>query len=227
MDTLKYLNSETVFKDDAFLALCENFDSRRGRFEEYYSRISSDIKKDEFLRVSVAYLFFVKKGDWRVVVPRSDELIDYITNSFKLVALIAIIESLSTDKFEDFYQWLTKEDKFPIIDQKQLGSLYNTYKEEYGSIRKCKRFFTSLPSDVRNDLLRCIQHDRKPLEKIEWFVDLLYQARSRFAHGVDASTEFSGNHLARYRRKHVVWNLPIGKLLKAFEIGLLNHFNNK
>ena len=64
MRKLKYLDNETIYKDDAYLALHERFDSQQ-QFEDYYSRLKSEIEKNEFLRVSVSYLFFVKNGDWK------------------------------------------------------------------------------------------------------------------------------------------------------------------
>ena len=38
MRKLKYLDNETIYKDDAYLALHERFDSQQ-QFEDYYSRL--------------------------------------------------------------------------------------------------------------------------------------------------------------------------------------------
>jgi len=98
---------------------------RKLKYELYYSQLQSDDDKNEFLRASVAYLFFVKHGDWEIRVPSSERVVDYVTNSFKLVALISIIESLSNERFVDFDQWLKKQsDVYPISDQGQLDSLF-------------------------------------------------------------------------------------------------------
>jgi hypothetical protein len=227
MRKFKYLNDEETYKEDAFLALGNQFESRN-RFEKYYSQIESKNDRNEFLRVSAAYLFFVRNGNWKVDVPRSNELIDYFTNSFKLVALLGIIESLSSEKFEDFYQWLRKHDDFlPISDKTQLDSYYQDYKKDFGAIRKCKQFFVSLPESLQEELKQSINIDGKPLATIERFAEMLYQARSGFAHEVQSTTEFSGNHFGSFQGKRTHWKLRISRLLAAFEIGLLSHFKNQ
>jgi len=84
-------------------------------FDAFYAALT-DEQKDEFLRVGSSYLFLVKQGNWHVEVEGSNPVIDYFTNSFKLVSLFSLIESLSSEKHRDFYEWLghVGEEIFPI-----------------------------------------------------------------------------------------------------------------
>lgn len=52
--------------------------------------------------------------------------------------------------------------------------------------------------------------------------------RSGFAHELDNAAELNGHHvITRSGGKTVVWKLPIGVLLEAFEVGLLTHFDSE
>jgi hypothetical protein len=225
--SLKYLRDELTYKGDGFLAFRDRFGSRAD-FDAYYSQIGSDDAKDEFLRAATSYLFFVKNGNWIVDVPRSNPRISYFTNSFKLVATLGVIESLSSEKFEDFYDWLKKRPSvFPIEDPKQLNPLYSKYKTEFGAIRRCMGFFKRLPQRLQDTLLSCIKISGEHPKRIEKFVELLYRTRSGFAHEVKNAAELDGHHVYDVvNGKRVVWQLPIDTLLHAVEIGLLLHFNN-
>ena len=146
----KYCDDE-VYKDDACRALSSQFKTYQN-FESFYASLKDCEAKDEFLRICSSYLFFVKNGDWHVNVPRSNPVIEYFANSFKLVALLAIIESLSDKKNVDFFCWLaTKEQNglFPITDRSQLQKLDDEYKSTYGSIRRCKSFFAKLSPSMQ------------------------------------------------------------------------------
>jgi hypothetical protein len=139
-----------------------------------------------------------------------------------------VIESLSREKFEDFYDWLKKRpNEFPIENPKQLNPLYSEYKDNFGAIRRCKGSFKRLPLKLQDKLLGCIKIDGQHPERIEKFVELLYRSRSGFAHEVDNVSELDG-HLVFdvVNGKRVVWQLPINTLPHAVEAGLLLHFNN-
>ncbi len=224
MPNHKYLNNETIYKEDTYLAFKGRFATRQ-EYESFYAKIKNDDAKNNFLRVGTTYLFFVKNGDWEVNVPRSNRLVGYFTNSFKLVALMAIIESLSNEKYEDFFQWIMKDQSnFPIGDKHKLDVLYKNYKKDYGSIKKCKVFFASLSQPIQNELCHSVSLDGKPLVSIEHFANLLYRTRSSFAHEVGTTNIFSGNHFEKYNKKLVRWKLEINRLLEIFEIGVLSHF---
>ena len=123
----------------AYLAVREHFASHDD-FINYFNSIKTNERKNLFLRTASFYLFLVKQGDWVVDVPGSDKVIDYLTNTYKYVAIFSLIESISEEKSIDFYTFLIRKKsqiKFPIIDKNQLGEHYSRYKDEFGSIRRC------------------------------------------------------------------------------------------
>jgi len=218
------------YLDDAYRALKENFKDYE-EFESFYSGIQDGKIRDEFLRVSSSYLFFVKNGQWHVEVPRSDPVIDYFSNSFKLVAILAIIESMSAEKHIDFFEWLVKKQNripFPIESKNTLQKHYNSYKADYGSIKKCKKFFEGLPEETTKQICQLITIEGKPLKSVEIFVELLYGSRSDFAHATDISIEIGDwTHLGKHKGKTVVWRrFKLEYLLQIFEEGLISRFNN-
>jgi hypothetical protein len=225
----KYCDDD-VYKDDAYQALSSQFENRLD-FESFYSSLNDHETKDEFLRVGSSYLFFVKNGDWHVHGTRSNSLIDYFTNSFKLVALLAIIESLSDKKNVDFFFWLSEKakdqkDLFPIIDRSQLQNLYDDYKKEYGSIRRCKSFFANLSPATKENLCNSIKVDGKS-ESIEKVAERIYQVRSGFAHEIDATLEISNfKCFSSEGNKKVVWELSMKLLQSSFEEGVVAHFKS-
>ena len=136
-------------------------------FDAFYVTLS-DEQKDDFLRVASSYLFLVKQGDWHVTVEGSNPVIDYFTNSFKLVSLFSLIESLSSEKHQDFYGWLghTGGDIYPISDKAALKHLHEKYKTTFGSIRRCVVFFERLSSAQQLDLCNSIQVNGAPVKSI-------------------------------------------------------------
>lgn len=220
---------DSVYKDDTWQALSSQFKDRK-EFESFYSSLNGSELRNEFLRIGSAYLFFVKNGDWHVTVQRSNPVIEYFTNSFKLVALLAIVESLSGKENIDFYDWLLEQDQrdlFPIVDGKRMRKLYDEYKQDYGSIRRCKDFFVNLPPQTQKKLRESIIIDNKPVETIQRFVSMIYQIRSRFAHESDAALEVSDIWcFSMEKNKRVAWNFPMKLLQQAFEEGVVTHFRN-
>jgi hypothetical protein len=216
--------------DDAFRAFESQF-YNRSEFDKFYTSLVDCRLKDDFLRVASSYLFFVKCGDWHVNVPRSNPIIEYFTNSFKLVALIAIIESLSDKKHIDLYSWLLSKEnlkEFPITGKEHLTSLYTKYKQDYGSIRRCKTFFENLPSKTKEDLRSAIKIEGKPAKNIKKVVDLIYRVRSGFAHENALNLEISNiTCYANDGNKRVIWRMPMSLLETAFEEGVLIYFTNK
>lgn len=226
----KYCDDDD-YKDDAYQALSSQFENRQ-IFESFYSSLIDDETKDEFLRVSSSYLFFVKNGDWHVRVPRSNSLIKYFTNSFKLVALLAIIESLSGKKNVDFFSWLSekakdRKDFFPIQNKSQLQKLHDAYKLEYGSIRRCKSFFTNLSLTTKEQLRKSITIEGEPVQSIEKVAEMIYKVRSGFAHDINTNLEVSNSMcFTMESNKRVAWNLPMRLLQISFEEGVMAHFQS-
>lgn len=225
---LKFISDEQTYKADAYIALSSRFASKT-EFEIFYSSLSDDVTKDRFLRVATLYLFLVKKGEWRVDVPRSNPVIDYFTNSFKLVALLSLIESLSEHEHKDFYQWLCGSEQksaFPIADRAALSKLNALHKAQHGSIRRCKAFFESMPTDQKATLCKAVQLGGKHIESVSEIAAYLYDLRSKFAHeGQFVLGITNGTAISNYRGKRIVSRMSMTKLLEAFEIGLVEHFS--
>lgn len=224
----RYIADEDTYKQDAYLALTSRFDSRDD-YERFYSSLSDSATKDEFLRATVFYLFFVKKGDWHVSVERSNPVIGYFTNSFKLVALFSLIESLSDKHHMDFYQWLCKEtgeSVFPIGNQAALSKLDDRYKDAHGSIRRCKAFFENLPAASQKALCNAIKIGGKPLDSVTKVAEFLYEARSKFVHEAQFVLEVSNvTAFSRKGNKVVQSELSIEVLLETVEEGILAYFD--
>lgn len=217
-----------VFKQDTYEALSSQFKDN-DEFEAFYSNLKNDHVKDDFLRVGSAYLFFVKSGDWHVNVERSNPVIDYFTNSFKLVSTLSIAEGLNNKKHIDFFQWLNKrknQHRFPIDDKIQLKNHYELYKKEYGSIHNVKDFFNNLSGKTKAHLCSFVTVNRKEVENIEELIKLIYQARSNFAHSTQHTLEFSnGLHFGGTEDKKIVWkSFKFEYLLAAVEEGIVLHF---
>ena len=199
-----------------------------GKFEKFYDSLI-DEDKDEFLRIGSLYLFLVKQGDWHVDVEGSDPVIDYFTNSFKLVSLFSLIESLSSEKHQDFYEWLghVKEQMYPIIDKAALKRLHEEYKATFGSIRRCVAFFHRLPRERQVELCSSIQTKDAPLKCVTEVAQFLYNLRSKFVHEGKLVLDLSGGtFISRHRNAVTVTQLSLPTLLAVFEEGVVAHFSN-
>jgi hypothetical protein len=150
-------------------------------FETFYSGLK-DKEKDLFLGIASKYVFLVKHGDWHVDVEDCDPVIDYLTNSFKLVSLFSLIESLSSEKHEDFYDWLQKQEggTFPIPNRSKLKCFYEKYKNTHGSIRRCVKFFERLPLERQAALRLAFKVRGAPVSDIKAVAEILYNLRSKF-----------------------------------------------
>ncbi|MBU1937012.1 hypothetical protein KKG05_06395 [bacterium] len=222
----RYIKNEQPFKDDAFLALKSRFPDRES-FEEFYESLSSPEKKDEFLRITSFYLFLVKQGDWHISVEGYDPIIDYFTNSFKLVALFSLIESLTDLKHQDFYQWLASQPDsiFPISNKSDLRHLYEDYKKSFGSIRRCVSFFERLPDKQKTALCNSIHINGTAIQNIKKLAQLLYDIRSEFVHAAQLVLLVSESPIFHIEKNKTVRSrLSVNILLDAFEEGVLCYF---
>jgi hypothetical protein len=172
----------------------------------------------------------VKRGDWHVSVEGSAPLVDYISTSFKVVALFALIESLSDELHQDFYGWLCSKDtktSFPIPDPAALSKLNEEYKSTYGSIRRCVAFFNRLPSERQQALCTAIRVNGKPLASIKKVAEFLYDLRSKFVHEARFVLSLVGyTALSMKGEKVVQIDLSAETLLEAFEEGVLAYFGH-
>ncbi len=225
---LRYLYNRDKFLEYAYLALNNHFSSRE-EFEEYFESIKGDDRKNLFLRTASFYLFMVKGGDWLVDVPDSNNSIDYLTNTFKYIAIFSLIESLSEEKFVDFYQFIVSKKhgiQFPIIDKIKLDEVYRKYKENFGSIKRCISFFKALPLDRQRDLVSRLEI-RGTEASIENLAKYLYELRSKFVHEAELVLHMSyGTTVSRKKKKLVVCRLSIKDTMLFFEEGLIEQFRN-
>lgn len=226
----RYVASEAAFKEDAFAALSSRFTDRQA-FEMFYATLGTPARKDDFLRVSSFYLFLVKQGDWCITVPGYDQVIDYYTNSFKLVALFSLIESLTEVQHQDFFQWLSSQNSaevFPITNKTDLERLHGTYKRSYGSIRRCVSFFERLPAKQKTRLCESIQPGGTPISNIKKLAEHLYQLRSKFVHEAQFVLQIGETPMFSFEKSKVTRNtLTVPILLEAFEEGVLAYFNEE
>ena len=227
MKDLRYLEARATFLEYAYLALCEHFPSH-GDFDNYFNAIKTDEMKNLFLRTASFYLFFVKRGNWVVEVPGADNVIDYITNSYKFVTIFSLIESLkSGEKFIEFFEFLVRKTsriQFPIDDKKKLGEHYSRYKNEFGSVRHCISFLKALPSETRNELISKLKVNGTD-SSIENLARSLYEMRSKFVHeGKPVLHMSEAMSMGHQGKKLIVCNLSINDVMRFFEEGLLVHF---
>lgn len=198
-----------------------------GAFDAFYAALA-DEQKDEFLRVGSSYLFLVKQGDWHVDVANSNPVIDYITNSFKLVSLFSLIESLSSEQHEDFYEWLshTGDEIYPIASKTAFKHLHEKYKATFGSIRRCVAFFERLSSRQQAELRNSIQIGGTPVKSIKNVAQFLYNLRSKFVHEGELMLDIANVPvMSRHKKANTLTALSMPKLLEAFEEGVVAHFN--
>jgi hypothetical protein len=223
----RYIADEPKFKRYAYAALKSRFPDEAA-FKNFYTSLNTPELKDEFLHVTAFYLFLVKQGDWHVTIEGSPPVVDYLSTSFKVAALFALIESLSDESHQDFYEWLCSRDAettFPIGDLVALTKLYEDYKKSYGSIRRCVAFFSRLSPERRQELCSSIKKDKKPLASIKKVAEFLYDKRCDFVHEARFVLSLVGHTvLSRDGKKVVRVNLSLETLLDAFEEGVLAYF---
>lgn len=228
MKDLRFLDAKDTFLERAYLALKNQFSSRDA-FVTYFNAIKEDERKNLFLKTASFYLFLVKGGDWVLDVPDSDKMVDYLTNTYKYVAIFSLIESLSEEKFIDFYQFLTRRKsqvEFPIKAKLTLDEHYEKYKQEFGSIKRCISFFRALRPERQRELLSRFEV-KGSAPTIENLAKYLYEMRSKFVHEAALVLHMSeGISIGMQGDKIVVCNLSIKDAMLFFEEGLIEHFRS-
>ena len=225
---MKYLD-DPHFLYDTYRSLKDWFKDY-DEFIQYYNSLESDEAKNEFLRIGNSYLFFVKNGNWVVDVPRSNPDIDYFNNSYKLIGVIGLIESLSNEKYRDFHEWIVMRKnkiEFPIPNKAVLNTHYQNHKKEHGTIKKCLGFFENLSDQTKREIYKLIKIGDDDIDNIKIFVEMLYAARSEFAHESSMSLEIGDwFHFGQHKGKKVFWRqFKLKYLLAIFEEGVIFHFN--
>jgi hypothetical protein len=228
MRDLRYLKAKDEFLKYAHLALGDHFPSRDA-FVNYFEAIKTDELKNHFLKTASFYLFLVKQGDWVVDVSGRDQVVDYFTNTYKYVAIFALIESLSKKRFIDFYEFLTRLEsriEFPIADKDILAGHYRKYKEQFGSISRCISFFRALSPERQSDLVSRLEVEGTNAT-IENLAKYLYDMRSKFVHEAGLVLHMSQEtSIGLKGDKIVVCKLSIKDAMMFFEEGLIGHFRS-
>jgi hypothetical protein len=220
----RYLAAKDKFLEYSFQALQDQFDTK-DQFISFFENIENDDRKNLFLKTASFYLFLVKSGNWLVNVPGSDNTVDYLTDTYKYIAIFSLIESLRDKVYMDFYSFLVRHKtnvEFPINDQKELDQWYHKYKQEYGSVHQSLQFFESLSKQRKKDLRK----DLKVKNAEQNLSKHLYNLRSKFVHEAELVVNMSGRTtLNRYGKKFVTCKLSLRKLMEIFEEGLVTHFS--
>ena len=107
MKDQRYLYAKDKFFEYYFQALKNHF-SNKEDFTSFFKAIENDDQKNLFLKTASFYLFLVKKGDWFVDIDGSDKRVDYLTDTYKYIAIFSLIESLQEREFMDFYSFLVR-----------------------------------------------------------------------------------------------------------------------
>ncbi|MBU2495488.1 MAG: hypothetical protein KJ935_03175 [Candidatus Omnitrophica bacterium] len=228
MKELRYLESEKEFLEFSYLALKGQFRSKK-EFVSFFTSIKGTEQKNLFLKTASFYLFLVKQGDWFVDIPNSNRKIDYLTDTYKYIAISSLIESLRNQKYRDFYSFLISRKsniKFPIKNRNELECWYRKYKEEFGSIQQFIGFFKFLSSSAQKTLIQRleIEHTDPTIENLSRY---LYELRSMFIHKAELILNMSGiTTISGKRNKIVICKLSITDLMNFFEEGLVAYFKN-
>ncbi|WP_157817768.1 hypothetical protein [Candidatus Thiodictyon syntrophicum] len=190
----RYLANEDAYLPIAKAAVADQFSSGAA-VEVFYQNIGGQKRKNLFLRTAAFYYVLIKYGDWVVTAPDCNPIIDYLTNSYKIVGLFALIESLSDETHEDFHAWLGNKANisFPINDYGELNDLHAKYKATCGSIRRCVNFFSRLSPNRQEELCKSIRIDNEPIQDIKKLAQFLYDTRSKFVHEAELVLNMSGS----------------------------------
>lgn len=224
-DLLRNLEREAIFRPYAESVLVTKLGSVEA-FDAFYSQLT-DEEKDLLLGAAAKYVFLVRDGDWHVARDDCNPVIDYLTNSFKLVSLFSLIESLSPEKHEDFYEWLRRREDgtFPISDKAELKLLYEEYKQTYGSIRRCVRFFERMPRERQAELRNGFRVRGEPVPGIKAVAEFLYNLRSKFVHEGEFVLDIANLPvMSHHKKSETLTDISVPCLLRAFEDGLLAYF---
>jgi hypothetical protein len=215
---------EEIGSPHARAVLLKHFDSEKS-LESFYWSIPTQEERAQLLDVCAKYRYMVKEGDWVSTVNNESRVVDYLTNSNKLLTIFALIESLSKVKHVEFFDWLKLHGTFPIDSKKVLNELHQQYKVKHGSIKKVVKFFERLSTDHQAKLCGLLTKHRQPLENIKKLAQFLYDMRSKFAHECKLAVSLHSNDHIQYQGKDLVLiKITIADIMEAFELGLIAHF---
>ena len=225
-----YLKNIEHYSSEAFSSF-NNYFKDKGDFNNFILSISSEKDKNQFLRISSFYRYLIKDGTFRFTDSKLNKHMKYIDESYKYIAIFALIESLyESDEFVDFYTFIkTKRNdiKFPIENDSELDEIYQKYKREYGSIKKAITFFDNLDDSDKEKIQNkfVLDNERKSLI---YLAKIMYKIRSEFVHKASFVLSFGEKPSAGYANKKILMNsLSLKDLMVFFEHGLLRHYGYK
>lgn len=234
---LRYIREKEKFLRYAYIALRDHFSSEK-EFSNYYNAIKTDECRNRFLKTASFYLFLVKRGCWILdAIPNSNREIDYLTISYQFIAIVSLIESLSTFNHIDFYQFLKREKVEYISNNDKIEKYYKKYKEEFGSTKKFVSFCQALSLERQRALVSKYTNklpvlgsfvappDKEIPKHLERLAKDLYGLRSKFVHEAELPLPLLPGTTVSFRdNKLIVCNLSIQDVMEFFEEGLLIHF---
>jgi hypothetical protein len=218
---LRHLQERDWFSDLAFNAFQKYFESR-STFDAFVDSIATDEEKSRFLKVASFYKFLVKDG--RFSVPDYAEA-KYFDETYRFLAICALIEWVEPSaRVEGFYRWVKKSPAvFPIGGPQELKALHERYKSQSRLVTKMVSFCRRLDPASKRELQSSIKVHGQTMP-IDEVATTLYGLRSKFMHDARPIVELSGMKTWSARHKGREIMLPLERLQRLFERGVLLRF---
>jgi hypothetical protein len=221
MKDLRYFQHRDWFSDLAFDAFQKYFD-RRSHFDAFVDSIAGDEEKSRFLKVASHYKFLVKDGRFSV---RGAEETKYFDETYRFLAICALIEWAEPRiRVKGFYSWVTKSAAaFPIRSPQELKALHQQFKSQFRLVNKMVFFFRRLDDSSKQELESSIKVNGQPMP-VDDVARTLYGLRSKFMHDARLIVELSGMQMRPERHLERAITLPLERLERIFEKGVLLRF---
>jgi hypothetical protein len=218
---LRYLRERDWFSNFAFQVFCEYFPDRSA-FDTFVDAIAADEGKSRFLKVASFYKFLVKDGRFSVA---GAEEAKYFDETYRFLAICALIEWVEPRvRVKGFYSWVSKSPAaFPIQGPQELKALHQQYKHQSRLVTKMVSFFRRLDGPTKRELESSIKIQGQPMP-IDEVARTLYGLRSAFMHDARLIVELSGVKTLSARHSGRAITLPLERLERIFERGVLLRF---
>jgi hypothetical protein len=227
------LEKQIFLQNQSWQVFKTYFENNESFLEKVYE-ITTSKEQRVFLETTSRYFNLVK--ELRCINSTVDVLDpDWISDTYKFNAIIALIESLAPyEKYIDFHDWLIKQNDFPL-NKGQVEDAYSKYKEIYGSRKSIMDFFQKLDVDAQNFLRKSIlilpasnnegENFLTHSTQIDEISRILYEIRNDFIHKAKYVNEFSDiSTFSKRKKKYLCFKISIEHFCIIFEIGLLKHF---
>jgi hypothetical protein len=218
---LRYVQERDWFSDLAFNAFQKYFPDRSA-FDTFVDSIAADEEKSRFLKVASFYKFLVKNG--RFSVPEYEEA-KYFDETYRFLAICALIEwAEPSARAKGFYSWVKKSPSaFPIQGPQELEALHQQYQSQSRLVTKMVSFFRRLDDASKRELQSSIKVHSQPMP-IDEVATTLYGLRSKFMHDARPIVDLSGTRTWSPRHPGREITLPLERLQRIFERGVLLRF---